>query len=47
MSVSGHSGYGPDENAMSIKHWDKVKDLPADQKKSFRSPSPIPRIPPH
>ncbi|MBO7675504.1 MAG: LTA synthase family protein [Atopobiaceae bacterium] len=28
MSVSGHSGYAPGDNAMSIKHWDKVKDLP-------------------
>lgn len=28
MSVSGHSGYAPGENAMSDKHWDAVKDLP-------------------
>lgn len=28
MSVSGHSGYGLDDNAMSVKHWDKVEDLP-------------------
>ncbi|MBR3327047.1 MAG: LTA synthase family protein [Atopobiaceae bacterium] len=27
MSVSGHSGYTPGENAMSQKHWDKVADL--------------------
>lgn len=28
MSVSGHSGYAPGENAMSLKHWDAVADLP-------------------
>ena len=28
MSVSGHSNYGPDDNAMSIKYWDKVENLP-------------------
>ena len=28
MTVSGHNNYGPDENAMTKKHWDQVKDLP-------------------
>ena len=28
MTVSGHSGYSPDANAMSKKHWEKCKDLP-------------------
>ncbi|MDO4808006.1 MAG: LTA synthase family protein, partial [Coriobacteriales bacterium] len=28
MSVSGHSGYGRDDNSMSRKHWSKVEDLP-------------------
>jgi hypothetical protein len=27
MSVSGHSDYSVEENAMSKKHWDEVKDL--------------------
>ena len=28
MSVSGHSSYSYDSNAMSRKHWDKVENLP-------------------
>ena len=28
MSVSGHSGYSKSGNAMTAKHWEKVKDLP-------------------
>lgn len=28
MSVSGHSGYSIDENAMSKKHWDRAQHLP-------------------
>ncbi len=28
MSVSGHSGYSTEANAMAKKHWDRVKDLP-------------------
>ncbi len=28
MSVSGHSGYSKTGNAMTKKHWDRVKDLP-------------------
>ena len=28
MTVSGHNNYGPDENDMTEKHWEQVKDLP-------------------
>lgn len=28
MTVSGHSNYWPAANAMTEKHWDRVKDLP-------------------
>lgn len=27
MTVSGHSGYSPNSNAMTKRHWDRVKDL--------------------
>lgn len=28
LTVSGHLNYNLNENAMSVRHWDKVKDLP-------------------
>ena len=28
LTVSGHLNYTLEENAMSVRHWDKVKDLP-------------------
>lgn len=36
MSVSGHNGYSYDDNAMTRKHWDQVKDLKySDRVKSY------------